>query len=147
MRARVALSALILASILPAAAGRSLADQTPQATVTSGWAGIWQVNEETRDCTTGELTGTSSHLDTLCTGDAFTLMAGPILTYGGYIFGGTATSTITPRRIFFSFAAIRVDVSQVPSGKAIVPRPQSDAARPRSGRAATDSRIRSERHP
>lgn len=95
MRARTALAVLILASILPAAAGRSLADgrkpsttldQAPQAIVTSGWAGIWQVVEETRDCTTGQLVGTSSFLDTLCTGDAFFLMVGESLTRGGYVY-------------------------------------------------------------
>ena len=94
MRARVALAVLVLASALPAAGRLQAATPTasaalatpPQGVVSSGWAGIWQVNEETRDCTTQALISTASYLDTLCTGDAFNLLASEYATRGGIVY-------------------------------------------------------------
>lgn len=58
------------------------ADLPPQAIVTDGWAGIWDVHDETRDCTTGALVSTHAYLDTLCAGQAYYL-TGPSYTQAG----------------------------------------------------------------
>jgi len=88
MLARAAVGALVSASFLAIVPLASRADtstpstlgQPAQAIVPDGWAGIWQVNEETRDCTSGALIGTASYQDTLCVGEDFFLLPGQTLT-------------------------------------------------------------------
>src|SRR5262245_7032362 len=100
MRFRAELALTILASIALIAARPSRADeQPPQAIVPAGWAGIWQVDEESRDCTTNQLINTYSYLDTLCANRAYYLMPGLYLTRSaaGYVYatcnGGGFTET------------------------------------------------------
>ena len=85
MHARIAFTAVMLVSICLAGPGRALADPSasppsvladPQATYTAAWTGIWDVREETRDCTGGSILHASAYRDTVCAGEAYTLLSG-----------------------------------------------------------------------
>ncbi len=90
MLARFVLLPLLLVPFLatssapaaPAAPRAATPSQPPQAIVNEGWAGIWDVHDETRDCTTGALLSTQDYQDTLCAGAPYYL-TGPNITQAG----------------------------------------------------------------